>query len=122
MRGHAQVRLEERGVRLVLTDCLSLQCQEAPTEQQIDGVVEFLTSRCNLQTEDVAKLATEFPQVFGCDVEKQLKYAVGVLENDWFMKGKILTSTLKRRPQSLGCNVDCEGSCWGKCERCWVRF
>ena len=73
---------------------LRMQSQDTPTEQQLDAVVEFLTSRCNLAKDDIAPIAKEFPQLFGCDVEKQLEYAVGVLENDWFMKGKILTSTL----------------------------
>jgi mTERF len=95
-----------------------MQAQDVPSEEQIDRVVNYLTSSVGLAEADVPKMASDFPQIFGCDVEQQLQQAVGTLEKEWKMKGPVLKSVLKRRPQSLGCNVDCGGSCWGKCDRC----
>ena len=99
-----------------------MQEQEVPEEEQIDAVVTFLQDTCGLKEADIPKAVKTFPQVFGCDVEHQLQYAVNVLQKEYHMSGKVLTMTVKQRPQSLGCNVDCSGDCWGKCDRCWVRF
>ena len=96
---------------------------EVPSAEQIDRVVEFLTqSSCGLKMSDMPKVTKAFPQVFGCDVDSQLQASLDVLENEWKFTGKVLTGVLKRRPQTLGCHVDCGGSCIGDCDRCWVRF
>lgn len=38
------------------------------------------------------------------------------------MKEAAAISTVKRRPEVLGFTYDCEGSCEGLCNQCWVRL
>jgi hypothetical protein len=101
---------------------LCLQDCEMPSLKQIEGVVNFLTDKCGLKQSDLSTLASNFPQVFGCSVESQLQVAYDVMAEEWKMKAPVLIAVLKRKPQALGCNVDCEGTCIGQCDRCWVRY
>jgi hypothetical protein len=93
-----------------------------PNVEQIGDVVSFLTENCGLKQSDLGTLASSFPQVFGCPIDSQLQVALNVMKDEWKMKGPALTAVLKRKPQALGCNVDCEGNCIGQCDRCWVRY
>lgn len=93
-----------------------------PSVEQLDAVTEFLTTDAGLKESDVAPLASKFPQVFGCDVDTQLREALQVMTGEWKMTGPVLAAVLKRNPKTLGCNVDCGGTCIGQCDRCWVRY
>ncbi len=63
-----------------------------------------------------------FPEVFGLDVENQMRANVEKLKKDWKMTDKVIPNVVKRQPQVLGYNVDCEGNCMGECNRCWIRL
>jgi hypothetical protein len=66
-----------------------------------------------------------FPEALGLRVEL-MQENVQVLKDKWYMKGNVLTNTLKRKPKVLGNIIDCttqgEGSCAGMCTRCWAQF
>merc|ERR1711924_425056 len=67
------------------------------------------------------KVVEKFPEVVGLPVET-LRASVARLESGFFIKGKVATKTLLRRPDVLGMDFDCEGDCKGQCHLCWVRF
>ncbi len=69
-----------------------------------------------------SQLVNTFPEVLGCGVDTIVRPNVEVLQKQWKIKGNTLVKTLLRRPDVLGYNLDCEGSCVGECERCWARF
>ena len=74
-----------------------------------------------MSTEEVSKVISDFPEFLGCE-EDLLRKNVDYVQSTFFVKGKALVNTLKRKPQVLGNIVDCEGNCVGDCNRCWVRF
>ena len=95
-----------------------------PTPSQIEAVKEFLLAK-GLKQADLKKVVTKFPEVLACDVDSQLESNAKELEDKWFMKGPAVTGVIKRRPEVLGYNVDCNlttGACVGECNRCWARF
>jgi len=83
--------------------------------------VDYLKT-LGLGNADLTAYVKAFPHVFGCDRETVLAPNVELLQRQWKLKGSVLTGALKRRPPILGYVVDCEGSCVGECNRCWVRF
>lgn len=95
--------------------------EEVPSLTQVQAVLDFLETQ-GIKPSDLPAYIKKFPQVFGCDVKAQLSGNVTILEDTWKLRGAVLTNVLKRRPEILGYNVDCEGSCVGECNRCWVRF
>ena len=97
------------------------QVEEVPTVARVSAVVEYLKT-LGLVESDLPRFVKAFPQIFGCDMETVLAENVELLQNKWKLKGSVLTGALKRRPPILGYVVDCEGSCVGECNRCWVRF
>ena len=78
-----------------------------PKRQFHDGIAEGLKEK--------------FPEVVGVPVET-LRESLARLESGFFIKGKVATRTLLRRPDVLGMDFDCEGDCKGQCHKCWVRF
>ncbi|CAG9466090.1 unnamed protein product [Pedinophyceae sp. YPF-701] len=89
---------------------------------------EFVRARTDrlvelgLSTEDVAALVKKFPQVLALD-NASFEEAIQKLQNDFFLRTTpALVGVLRRRPDVLGMNIDCEGDCAGECNRCWVRF
>ncbi|BDA48011.1 hypothetical protein COCOBI_11-2680 [Coccomyxa sp. Obi] len=96
--------------------------KEIPSDGQVDSVVSFLTEDLRLKEADITKAVKKFPEVFGLDVESQMKANVEKLKKDWKMTDKVIPNVVKRQPQVLGYNVDCEGNCMGECNRCWIRL
>lgn len=98
------------------------QVEEAPSEQQVQQALDFLTSQLNLQAAEVKKVVKAFPEVVACDVANQLQANMSKLEKDWKLTGQVAAKAVVRSPAVLGYNVDCEGTCIGECNRCWARF
>lgn len=95
--------------------------EQVPEPENVQACIGYL-NELGLEGEDLLGVIKKFPEVLGCDVETRLKANVGVLENQWKMKGMVITNTLKRKPEILGFTIDCYGDCAGECNRCWVRF
>ncbi|KAJ9514929.1 hypothetical protein QJQ45_028660 [Haematococcus lacustris] len=95
-------------------------CQ-VPELGDVGAVLQYLTS-LGLQGEQLAKVVRLFPEVLACSVEGQLQKSVAKLQGEWRMTGDVLTRALVRQPQVLGFDRDCEGTCFGECNRCWARF
>ncbi|XP_068322611.1 uncharacterized protein [Pyrus communis] len=94
---------------------------EVPKFETVNETLDYLRS-LNLSDDDLCKLLKRFPEALGCDLERELKSNVQILENEWGIKGKSLRNLLLRTPRVLGFNVDCKGDCMAQCKRCWVRF
>lgn len=95
--------------------------EEVPDPENLQACISYLND-LGLEDADLMGVIKKFPEVLGCDVETRLKNNVAVLENQWKMKGMVITNTLKRKPEILGFTIDCYGDCAGECNRCWVRF
>ncbi|KAB2603392.1 hypothetical protein D8674_004397 [Pyrus ussuriensis x Pyrus communis] len=57
------------------------------------------------------EILKKFREVLGCELERELKTNVQILEKEWGIKGKSLRNLLLRNPRVLGFNVDCKGDC-----------
>ena len=95
--------------------------EEVPSPDDVQARLDFVAG-LGIQGADLAAYVKKFPEVLGLDVEGQLAPTVEDLQVKWFMKGTVLANALKRRPEVLGYNIDCQGDCAGECNRCWVRF
>ena len=114
-----------------------------PSVDLVEGRIQVLLD-LGMSTEEVSKVISDFPEFLGCE-EDLLRKNVDYVQSTFFVKGKALVNTLKRKPQVslssllffalasdlflafsssqvLGNIVDCEGNCVGDCNRCWVRF
>jgi len=95
--------------------------KEVPSAEVVNGVLNYIRS-LGLSDEDLHKVLKKFPEVLGCDLDKEVKLNVSKLDSDWGINGKTLRSLLLRNPKVLGYNIDCRGDCMAQCTRCWVRF
>lgn len=95
--------------------------KDIPDTKEMQDIIEYL-GELGIKGSDLQAYVSKFPYLFGCSLEGLLKANVAELEKTWKIKGATLTSTLKRRPEILGYNLDCLGDCKGECNRCWVRF
>ncbi|KAM0947369.1 putative transcription regulator mTERF family [Dioscorea sansibarensis] len=95
--------------------------KELPKVQSLNAVLDYLKS-LGLSDDDLHKILKKFPEVLGCDFDREVKNNVSTLGSEWGIKGKPLRNLLLRNPKVLGYNVDCKGDCMAKCTRCWVRF
>ncbi|KAF8708729.1 hypothetical protein HU200_030112 [Digitaria exilis] len=95
--------------------------KEVPSAEVVTGVLNYIRS-LGLSDEDLHKLLKKFPEVLGCDLDREMKLNVSKLDSDWGINGKTLRSLLLRNPKVLGYNIDCRGDCMAQCTRCWVRF
>ena len=95
--------------------------KEDPVVDQVEAVLDFLTSIGIASEADQAAIITKFPEVLGLEVEL-MQENVEKLQKAFFLKGPALLGTLKRKPRVLGTLVDCEGSCQGLCTRCFAHF
>lgn len=92
-----------------------------PNFDIVKETLEYLRS-LSLSDDDLYKVLKKFPEVLGCNLEKEIKTNLQVLDKEWGIKGKSLRNLLLRNPKVLGYNVDCKGDCMAQCTRCWVRF
>ncbi len=133
------LRLKDADVKKVIDWSHGTQLQYSqPTLQRVDAMamrfvstilmsgVHRFDERITLQSDKCLIVTLQaiknFPEVFGLDVESQMKANVEKLKKDWKMTDKVIPNVVKRQPQVLGYNVDCEGNCMGECNRCWIRL
>ncbi|CAN6286235.1 unnamed protein product [Urochloa humidicola] len=95
--------------------------KEVPSAEVVTGVLDYIRN-LGLSDEDLHKLLKKFPEVLGCDLDREVKLNVSKLDSEWGINGKTLRSLLLRNPKVLGYNIDCRGDCMAQCTRCWVRF
>lgn len=95
--------------------------EQPPCPETVGAVLEFLDSLEGMDSAAMQKVVEKFPEVVGLPVEI-LRNSVVQLEKSFFMKGKVITKTVIRRPDLLGMDFDCLGDCKGQCHKCWVRF
>jgi len=78
-----------------------------------------------LTESEIKQVVVKFPEILACSVESRLTANVNELQDKWFIQGPAVGGVIKRRPEVLGYNVDCnlsQGACVGECNRCWARF
>lgn len=92
------------------------------TAAQQSAKRELIVSRQHGSLRICLQAVKSFPEVLGLDVESQMQANVEKLKKDWKMTDKVIPNVVKRQPQVLGYNVDCEGNCLGECNRCWIRL
>ena len=87
---------------------------------QIAQAISFLEEQ-GVEGDDLPKLLKQFPQVLGLK-EEHMNGNMNKMQKQYFVRGPALKNVIKRKPQALGFNWDCEGDCAGNCPRCWVHF
>ena len=95
--------------------------EQPPCPETVAAALDFLGALDGMDGEGQRKVVEKFPEVVGVPVET-LRESLARLESGFFIKGKVATRTLLRRPDVLGMDFDCEGDCKGQCHKCWVRF
>lgn len=95
----------------------------SPSLEAIDSVLEYLGSqRIGLEkNSEKAEVIQKFPEVLQVS-QSLMEENVSKLEKNFFLKGKSLTMSLKRKPRVLGATTDCAGDCAGDCTRCFAQF
>lgn len=79
-------------------------------------MIDFLRDEVGLEDDEaMVKVIKKFPEVLGHKLDDRLRANVKLLGEKWKIEGATLTSTVLRRPEILGYNVDCvtvgEGGC-----------
>lgn len=96
--------------------------QESPSVEAIESVLEYLNDRIGLEKDsDKAEVIQKFPELLQVK-QSLMEENVTKLEKNFFLKGKALAMSLKRKPRVLGATTDCEGDCAGDCTRCFAQF
>lgn len=96
---------------------------EVPDPATVDAALQYVRELGIATDSELLAVVQAFPEVIGCDVQDQLDAAVNWLATKCFIpRGKFMVKTIKRKPEVLGYNIDCEGTCVGECNRCWVRM
>lgn len=95
---------------------------EMPSTDGVRARIDFLSGVVGLDDAELAKVVKAFPEVLACDVEDRMQANLDMLAATYKMKPAQLKKAVLRMPSILGFNVDCEGTCIGECNRCWVRF
>jgi len=93
---------------------------EVPVMGQVATVLEHLQN-LGIVGPNLLKVLKLFPEVIALSMDTQ-NAAVAKLQGEFKLQGDVLMRAIVRKPQILGYEVDCEGSCVGDCNRCWVRF
>jgi len=101
---------------------LNKKKDQVPNLEQIETVLAYLKDDLGLEDEDIQKVVKKFPEVVNLDVELRLKANIAHMQKAYFMKEAQCKNVVKRQPDVLGYTVDCEGSCYGQCNQCWVRL
>jgi hypothetical protein len=93
-----------------------------PSLARVEHVLEYLGSRLGLEKDsDKVEVIKKFPEVLHVE-ESLMEENVTKLETSFFLKGKALGMSLKRKPRVLGATTDCQGDCAGDCTRCFAQF
>lgn len=94
----------------------------SPSVEAIDSVLEYLSQRIGLEKNcEKAEVIQKFPEVLQVS-QSLMEENVSKLEKNFFLKGKSLAMSLKRKPRVLGATTDCAGDCAGDCTRCFAQF
>ena len=97
--------------------------REIPKVDDIEANFQFLESEIGLSRDQNLDVVIEnMPELLAMNMNV-MKEAVQHIEKNFFMKrgSKALAKYILRVPQALGNTIDCEGTCAGECNRCWVR-
>lgn len=92
-----------------------------PDPARVTAVLSFLQDTVGLSPEEVGRVVKVFPEVLGQQPDLRLAENTRHLDKQWKITGAALKSTVQRRPQILGYNVDCAGDCVGECNR-WASL
>ena len=95
---------------------------EIPDMDEIEKRIQFIES-LGVARDKIDVIVNKFPEILAMDIDGVMKPAVEHIEKNFFMK-RGTTAFAKyviRVPQALGNTIDCEGTCVGDCNRCWVR-
>ena len=96
--------------------------KEIPDMDEIEKRIQFIES-LGVARDKIDVIVNKFPEILAMDIDGVMKPAVEHIEKNFFMK-RGTTAFAKyviRVPQALGNTIDCEGTCVGDCNRCWVR-
>ena len=96
--------------------------KEIPDMDEIEKRIQFIES-LGVARDKIDVIVSKFPEILAMDIDGVMKPAVEHVEKNFFMK-RGTTAFAKyviRVPQALGNTIDCEGTCVGDCNRCWVR-
>ena len=93
-----------------------------PSLARVEHVLEYLGNRLGLEKDsDKVEVIKKFPEVLHIE-ESLMEENVTKLETSFFLKGKALGMSVKRKPRVLGATTDCQGDCAGDCTRCFAQF
>lgn len=96
--------------------------RESPSVEAIETVLAYLNDRIGLEKDsEKAEVIQKFPELLQVQ-QSLMEENVIKLENNFFLKGKALAMSLKRKPRVLGATTDCAGDCAGDCTRCFAQF
>lgn len=96
--------------------------RESPSVEAIESVLEYLNDRIGLEKDsEKAEVIQKFPELIQVK-QSLMEENVAKLEKNFFLKGKALAMSLKRKPRVLGATTDCAGDCAGDCSRCFAQF
>lgn len=94
----------------------------SPSVEAVESILRFLESRVGLEKDsEKAEVIQKFPELLQID-QNLMEENVAKLEKNFFLKGKSLAMSLKRKPKVLGATTDCAGDCAGDCTRCFAQF
>lgn len=94
----------------------------SPSLDALESLLGYLSHRIGLeQDSEKIEVIRKFPELLQVK-ESLMEENVAKLEKNFFLKGKSLAMSLKRKPQVLGATTDCQGDCAGECTRCFAQF
>jgi hypothetical protein len=96
--------------------------REIPDMDEIEKRIQFIES-LGVARDKIDVIVGKLPEILAMDIEGVMKPAVEHVEKNFFMKRgtPAFAKYVIRVPQALGNTIDCEGTCVGDCNRCWVR-
>lgn len=95
--------------------------KSSPSVDMIESALVHLEAIGMDKDADKAEVVKKFPEVL-CIDQDLMDTNIAKLEKSFFLKGKGLVMSLKRKPKVLGATVDCQGDCAGECTRCFAQF
>ena len=96
--------------------------REIPDMDEIEKRIQFIES-LGVARDKIDVIVGKLPEILAMDIDGVMKPAVEHIEKNFFMKRgtPAFAKYVIRVPQALGNTIDCEGTCVGDCNRCWVR-
>jgi hypothetical protein len=95
--------------------------REIPNYDEIEKRLQYIET-LGVSRDRIDTIIEKIPEILAMDLEV-MSSAVDHIEKNFFMKRgtPAFAKYVCRVPQALGNTVDCEGTCVGDCNRCWVR-